>query len=188
MNDCRMLHIYRVPMYQKRPSVVNNPPPSSHSRSPSPNRYVLPSARRHSTPPGVTNQFVDVQSSPTDALVRYYHSQPRTMIANESIKSSPSQPPVSLVKRRHQDERLIRVVTTPTSPKSFTDIVLPMAKKNRNNIVETTSSSNPSEIHQSTNRNLRGLMTTVNLDSEIGLSNENSEEKSLQETVGVEIE
>lgn len=194
-SDCRTLHIYRVPMHQKRTSVVNNPLPSPHSRSPSPNRSVLPSARRHSTPPGAANHFVDIHSSPTNTLVRYYQSQARTaitnqekkLISNESIKSSPSQQPISLAKRRHQDERFVRVVTTPTSVKSFADIVLPIARKNRNNIVETTSSSNPSDMHQATNRNLRGLMTTVNLESEICVSNEDSDDKSLQETVSIEI-
>ena len=197
-SDCRTLNIYRVPMYQKRTSVVNNPLPSPHTRSPSssPNRSVLSSARRHSTPPGATNHFVNIRTSPSNTSVRYHHSQPRTiltnqekkLISNESIKSSPSHQPISLGKRRHQDERFIRIVTTPTSVKSFTDIVLPMAKKNRNNIVEITSSSNPSDMYQSTNRNLRGLMTTVNLESEICVSNEDSDDKSLQETVSVEME
>ena len=186
-NDCRMLHLYRVPIYQKRTHVLNNSLPSPHTCSPSP-------SRRHSTPPVATKYLVDVHSSPSSTFVKYYPSSLRAtpmnkeqnLLAKESnTLSSPKA--MSLVKRRQQDERLIRVVTTPTSIKSFTDIVLPIAKKNRNTIVETTSSSNPSDI-QSSNRNLRRPMKIVNLESEICISDEDLDEPSLQDNVSIKIE
>ncbi len=189
--DCRTVNFYRLPIYQRRGLGIENYPLNSHTRSPSPNRSVFASRRRHSTPPVPTKYLIDVNSSSSN---KYYHSYPKRGCVNkeqnsvlESLKS-PSRP-IPFIKFRHQEERGVRLVTTPTSIKSFTDILLPAAKKNRNTIVETSTSS-PSEIQsitQSVSSMKRGKGVPLNLEYDVSLSNEDSHDKSSQDNVCLKI-
>jgi len=129
--DCRTLHIYRVPVHQKRTLALENYASISPLRLPSPNRVKFASGRRHSTPQ-------------TSAKLNSIDFQPQSHITNKdsnlsSDAAKPPSRPVSLVKLRPSEERLTRLVTTPTSIHSFTDVILPIAKKNRNTFIETSN-------------------------------------------------
>jgi hypothetical protein len=190
--DYRTLHVYRLPVYQKRVIGIDNYISNARARSPSPNRSVIVSGRRHSTPPASTKQIVDVNSPPPpNTFIKFYHHHHYTRptclnkdqnAISESVKSPPR--PISLVKLRHQEERVVRVVTTPTSINSFTDIILPIAKKNCNTIVETPSSIG-SEI-QSINRNTkRGKGISPDFERDFIESDEDSTENSARDDVGL---
>ena len=193
--DYRTLNIYRSPIYQKRVLGIDTHPSNSHLRSTSPKRSVLASRRRrHSTPPASNKHSVDVNTSPTSTFLKYYHSHPRAACLRKEVYSptnSVKRParPISLAKLRHQEERAIWIVTTPTSVKSFTDVVLPIAKKNRNIIVETPSSL-PAEI-QSNNRSIstakRGQTISLNLERDLSVSSVNLYDQPLRDSVGLQI-
>jgi len=188
--DCRTLHVYRLPVYKKRVIGIDNYISSPRARSPSPNKSVLVSRRRHSTPSALTKRSVDVNSPPSNTIVKYYHHYIRPTCMNKDQNSlsdsvkSPSRP-ISLVKLRHQEERVVRIVTTPTSINSFTDIILPIAKKNRNTIIETPSSSasEAQSINRGTPAAKRGKATSVDLERDVFASDEDSHEKSLRDDV-----
>jgi hypothetical protein len=176
------LNFYRLPIYQKRVHGIENHLPNSRTRSPSPNRSIFASRRRHSTPLVAPKYLIDINSPPPNRLIKYYHSYPRRGCATReqnSILESPSRP-IPFVKFRHQEERIVRLVPTPTSVKSFNDIMLPVAKKNRNTIVENLTSI-PSDI-QSINHSLssmkRGQKTSSN-----SVSNADSHDKSFSDNV-----
>ena len=132
--DCRPLYVYRTPIYQKRLINHDNHISIPHARSPSPNPVSFTSRRRHSTPPATAVRFLEVKLPQSNTVVKYYYPNIRSTrvireqnSASDAVKS-PSRP-VSLVTRRHQEERAGRIATTPTSLNSFTDVILPLAKK-----------------------------------------------------------
>ncbi|CAF0908328.1 unnamed protein product [Rotaria sp. Silwood1] len=140
--DCRPSNIYRIPVYQKRVTGLENYISIPYSRPPSPITTVLVSRRRHSTPPASTLRFVEVKSPSSNTVIKHYYPPVRTTriirepgSISDSIKSTPCS--ASLVQRRFQDERTVYTATAPTSLSSITDIILPVAKKNRNTIIDT---------------------------------------------------
>jgi hypothetical protein len=190
--DYRTLHVYRLPVYQKRVVGIDNCISNARARSPSPNRSVIVSGRRHSTPQASTKRIVDVSSPPSNTFIKFYHHHHYTRptclnkdqnVISESVKSPPR--PISLVKLRHQEERVVRVVTTPTSINSFTDIILPIAKKNCNTIVETPSSigSEIQSIHRNTSSRKRGKGISPDSDRDFIESDEDSTENSTRDDV-----
>ena len=190
--DCRTLNFYRLPVYQKqRVHGIENHQTNSHNRSPSPNRSIFASRRRHSTPPGTAKYLVDVNPPPSNQLIKYYHSYPRRGCAtneHNSILESPSRP-IPFIKLRHQEERGVRIVTTPTSTKSFTDVFLPVAKKNRNTIIET-STTNPTEIQsisQIQSSAKRGRRASLNLEHDVFLSEEETRVRTFSDDVCLRI-
>jgi hypothetical protein len=138
--DSRSLQIH-----QKRSAGTDNYISIPVTRSPSPNRAVLVSSRRHSTPSTSTIRFVEFKSPQSNTVIKYYFPHTRTtraireetLLSNtlDVVKSPPR--PISLLKRRHEDERLIRIATTPTGPTPNNDIIIPTAKKSRHTIIET---------------------------------------------------
>lgn len=182
--DCRTLHVYRLPVYQKRVIANENYTSNTHNRSPSPNI----SGRRHSTPPVVTKPTVDINSPPPNPVIKYYHARPTSVNREQNPiidSTKPPTRPVSLVKLRHQEERVVRLVTTPTSINSFTDIILPIAKKNRSTIVET-SNSITSGIDQKSKQKKRPIIS-LNLEHDIFSSDEDSYEKSKRDNVNSDL-
>jgi hypothetical protein len=186
--DCRTLHIYRLPVYQKRITGIDNYIVDRHVRSPSP---VFTSKRRHSTPPVPTKRFIDINSPPSKKIIKNYHHHTRAICANKEQKS-PSAPikspprPISLIKERHQDERATRTVTTPTSVQSFTDIILPKARRNRNVFVETPSSiaSESQSISRNTSTTKRGrLASLIDVENDGFQSDDDSHDKSIRDDV-----
>jgi hypothetical protein len=146
--DSRPLYIYRTPVYQKRVVGPDNYISVPHARSPSPNPTALVPRRRHSTPPATAVRFVEVKSPHSNTVIkRYYPNIRSTRVFREQNSTSDSAKspsrPISLVTRRHQEERVVRIATTPTSVGSITDIILPVAKKNRSTILDTPSPSVP---------------------------------------------
>jgi hypothetical protein len=190
--DSRPLNFYRLPVYQKQRVIgIENHQTNFHNRSPSPNRSIFASRRRHSTPPGAAKYFVDLNSPKPNQLIKYYHSYPRRGCApneHSPISESPSRP-IPFIKFRHQEERGVRIVTTPTSIKSFTDVLLPLAKKNRNAIIET-SATNLTEIQsisQSQSSAKRGRKASLNPERDVFLSNEETHDGTLPDDVCLRI-
>jgi hypothetical protein len=143
--DFQLLHVNRKSVYQKRFVGVDNTISMPHVHSPLPKRSVLLSRRRHSTPQAATVRYVAIKSPQSNGVVKHYYVNAKSVRSTKDQGSKPdsvgSPPrPVSLVKPRNQDERVVRLATTPTSMTSTTDIFLPIAKKNRTTIVETPSS------------------------------------------------
>ncbi len=189
--EYRTLHVYRLPIYQKRTMGIDNHISSPNARSPSPNRPVRGFRRRHSTPPAFVKHIIDTHSPPSNTFMKYYYPPTRPLCKNkeqnplssDSIKSPPR--PTSLVKLRRQEERGVRMVTTPTSITSVPDIVLPVAKKNRNTIVETPCSV--ASDTQSMNRNIltakRRKRFSLDLEQGVSFSDDDSHEKSSRDDV-----
>ncbi|CAF3802341.1 unnamed protein product [Rotaria magnacalcarata] len=169
--DTRQMHIYRKPVHQKRAICTDHHMLALHTGSPSPKRSRLVSRRRHSTPPASTLRVSDCKSSSSNRVAKYYYpnNTRHTRINGESIsisdsfRSIPSSNP--LAKRRFQDERTGYISTTPSSIASITDIVLPIAKKNRSTIVDI-----PSHIKFSIQPMNRESSTTIQRDSSKSLT------------------
>jgi hypothetical protein len=138
--DSRALHVYRIPVYQRRNERVSIP----HVRSPSPDSPIYVSRRRQSTPPKSSVRIVEMNSPHQKTYVRrvYPHKRTTRVIREQSPlsitgDSDSTPPPVSLVKRKHHDQRVVRLATTSTSTGSTNDVIVPVAKRNRRGVVET---------------------------------------------------
>ncbi|CAF1065465.1 unnamed protein product [Rotaria sordida] len=141
-NDNRALHVYRLPVYQKHTRGYDNHISIPYVRSPSPDSKIYISRRRQSTPSTSTVRIVEVKSpQPTAYIKRYYpHTRTTRTIRERSPLSTESEsvssvssplPPVSLVKRRQQEPRVVRIATSSTNTSSNNDLIVPVAKKNR---------------------------------------------------------
>ena len=144
MNDYRLSHIYRTPIYQKR--IINPENYVSSSLfilSSSPNRTAFVTRRHYSTPVISTLRFIEVKSPTSNKVIKLYypHVGLAHLIRDQSSISDSAKSmslSTSLVKRRYQEERIAYMTRTPTSICSDADIILPVAKKNRNTIIETS--------------------------------------------------
>jgi hypothetical protein len=141
--DSRALHVYRIPVYPRRNERASVP----HVRSPSPDSQVYVSRRRRSTPPRSNVRIVEMKSPhPKTYMKRVYPHKRTTRVIREqsplsttadSASSIASPPPVSLVKRRQHDKRVVRLATTSTNTGANNDVIVPVARKNRRALVET---------------------------------------------------
>lgn len=187
--DCRLVNIYRTPVYQKRVMNSDNYTSIPHARSSSPNPTPRAPGRRHSTPPANAVRFVEVKSPQSNPVIKHYYPNIRsTRVLREHNSTSDSVKsltrPVSLVTRRHQEERVVRI-TTPTSVSSITDIILPIAKKNRSTILDTPSPSVPQIQFNKRSITIKNRDKAYSLDLERNgfLSNEDSYDMSLKNDV-----
>lgn len=143
--DPRALRVYRMPAYhQRRSRGYDNRISIPDVRSPSPDEKILVARRRQSTPSTSTVRIVEVQSSPY--AKRYYpHTRTTRVIREQSPLSTTSDSastissptPISIVKRRPQEQRIVRIATTSTSTSSNTDVIVPITRKKRRAFVET---------------------------------------------------
>jgi hypothetical protein len=146
-NDSQALRVYRVPVYQKRNRGYDDRVSIPHVRSPSPDEKILVARRRPSTPSTSNVRIVEVKSPPeTTYMKRYYpHTRTTRIIREQSPLSTTSEsassvytpPPLSIVKRRPQEQRVVRLATNSASTGSNNDVIVPIRKKQRRAFVET---------------------------------------------------
>ncbi|CAF3552363.1 unnamed protein product [Rotaria socialis] len=190
--DTRQMHIYRKPVHQKRVICTDHHMPALHTRSPSPKRSRLASRRRHSTPPALTLRVFECKSPSSNRVAKYYYPNNirHARVSGESssisgsFRSIPSSNP--LAKRRFQDERTGYVSTTPSSITSITDIVLPIAKKNRATIVNIPShikSSIQPMSRESSTKKQREPPKSLTSGSHAFILNEETSEYSLSDYI-----
>jgi hypothetical protein len=145
--DSRALRVYRIPVYQKRTRGYDDRESMPYVRSPSPDEKILVARRRPSTPSASTVRIVEVKSPPSTTYLKRYYPHTRTTrvireqsplsTTSDSASSISTPPPVSLVKRRQQEQRIVRIATTSTSTGSNADLIVPITRKNRRAFVET---------------------------------------------------
>jgi hypothetical protein len=130
--DSRALHVYRIPVYQKRTV--------PYVRSPSSDEKIFVSRRRQSSPGTSNVRIVELKSPQPKTYVKRYYPQTRTTriireqsplsTTNDSASSISTPPPVPLVKKR-----VVRIGTTSTSAGS--DVIVPVTKKKSRTFAQT---------------------------------------------------
>lgn len=130
MSDSRAVRAYRMPVYP----YVESPSPDE--------KIIIPRRRRLSSPSTSNVRIVEVQSPPAKSYVKRYYPHTRVIreqsplsTASDSTISSPQ--PVSIMKRRPQEQRIVRLATTSTSASSNTDVIVPIRSRPRRAVVET---------------------------------------------------
>ena len=133
MSDSRAVRAYRMPIYP-------------YVRSPSPEEKIIIPRRRQSSPSTSNVRIVEVQSPETRTrtyVKRYYphtrviREQSPLSTTSDSTSSVSSPQPVSIVKRRPQEQRVVRLATASTSASSNNDVIVPVRSKPRRAMVET---------------------------------------------------
>ena len=142
-NESGAMHVYRIPVYQKRNERLSIP----HVRSPSPESKILVTRRRQSSPPASTVRIVELKSPKPKTYVKRFYPHTRTTrvireqsplsTTNDSASSVSSPLPISLVKRHQPERRVVRMTTASTSTGSNNEVIVPITRKNRRKLGDT---------------------------------------------------
>ena len=152
-SDSRALRVYRMPVYQKqRHRSYDDHVSVPHIRSPSTDdgdEKIIVARRRPSVQTASTVRIVEVKSPTERTYTKRYYPYSRTTrvireqsplsTTSDSASSISSPQPLTIVKQRRRDDRIVRIATTSTSATSSnnTDVIVPITKRNRRTFVET---------------------------------------------------
>ena len=133
MSDSRAIRAYRMPIYP----YVQSPSPEE--------KIIVPRRRRRLSSPSMSNvRIVEVQSPQTKSYVKRYYPNTRVIreqsplsTTSDSTSTISSPQPISIIKRRPQEQRIVRIATTSTSASSNNEVIVPIRPRPRRAMVET---------------------------------------------------